>query len=1401
MPCTEPLACANWPRFPMGEFARQYAPTRIVHSAKFLTNPIQPAMMPWITAGLHSRHLLAAVAALAIAALPAYSRTGDGVRITTNDTRQLVMTVVPNIDTTRLPSGELFISVASGATLNPDQPGAPMQQGIIIPLALPSPEGNTLEVVAAEYGPPISARIAPVPSMITDPQGFSVPRYDADPAAYSVAAPAAAPATLRYVGIARNYHAGQIVVAPYRFDGPSGTVRFLKSATLRVRYNAAAAAGSGRGVGVRDQQFGAGLFVNPSAAAAWAKPVAVPQTFARRTAASTARAWMRVEVKEDGLYELRAEDFKNGGIDLSTVDPSRIAIYGGDGGPMPEDISAADSNRMRQIPARVETSGGKATRVLFYGVGPTRWQYQPSDSIPTHQLSVYVKSNSYIVAVDGDPARDFPQQPTLADPTTFPTAGRARFVHDEDLYNAIAINNAGAGSGKGWFGTQFIVGDPSIADSRTFVNTLAGLDRSQPVFYRVRVGNAVRGGSGEFSVAEGNTQLGTLLVNGPSDCKYCGDQMMNATTRLFTTNGSAIPSDNQSAIRIGFEANRQGSGYLDYFEVHYGRSLVAINDEISFESPTGTGVAGYTIRGFAAGDLVGLDITDPVNPEELHRPSASGDYSFRGPLSLLRNGARRYFVGSASKAKKVAAAVPADFGDLRNRPLNADVLVITHKDFKTVAQQYADYRTSTGRNRAAVVTTDEIYTEYSNGNLDPTAIRDYIAQAVKSWTRPPLYVVLFGDGTFDYRNISSRQKQLVPTMETEDGDSYDRIYSSAFDDYYVRVVGQDDFPDLLVGRFPIEASEQAEVIVEKIKQYESSKNFGAWRHTIVLVSDDNLPTGEGGGFLSQSEKLVRDFIPNWADNKKIYLGAYPTEVTGTATKPAAAQDLLTYLNRGAVVVNWVGHGNPNVWGHESVLQKDALIPKLTNDSMLTFVSAVTCNFGRFDDPANPSGGEQFLLHEGGGAIGVLATTRGVFINDNEDLMREYFSKLFARDSATLQFLNVGQAMLAAKTRRFASFSNDQKYILFGDPTMYLNLPKDSVEIVTVNDQLVANDTAQIGALQLVTVKGVIRNRDGKMREDFNGTAIITLYDANRTQVVVSDNISEPMVVQGGQLFRGPTPVVNGAFTIQFRVPKDIAYDSALARLHGYAYNDVEDAVGGTNHVMVYGSDTATVVDTEGPKIKIFLDDRTFASGDVVTPTPMLIVDLRDGSGINSSGAGIGHRIEAWINGSPNSIDLTDLYTTSPTDYREGTAERELLSLEQGEHTVRVRGWDIFNNSAEATATFKIVGTGENPTLQLAEIANYPNPISRETDFTFRHNQVVPLDVEIAIFTPGGRKVRTLEATAVQQRRVKLHWDGRDADGDPLANGVYYYRVRATKTSGEGAASETFETIEKLVVAR
>jgi hypothetical protein len=354
----------------------------------------------------------------------------------------------------------------------------------------------------------------------------------------------------------------------------------------------------------------------------------------------------------------------------------------------------------------------------------------------------------------------------------------------------------------------------------------------------------------------------------------------------------------------------------------------------------------------------------------------------------------------------------------------------------------------------------------------------------------------------------------------------------------------------------------------------------------------------------------------------------------------------------------------------------------------------------------------------------------------------------------------------------------------------------------VNTVDVTTDTARLSALSRVTVTGTVFDRRGNVREDFDGSVIITLYDADRTKIVPradSETLTYSMEEKGGQLFRGPAVVRNGHFTSEFRVPKDIAYDSTrTGRIYAYAWEPGRDGVGSTCNVIVYGSDTSATIETSGPDIFIFMDDRTFRSGDVVTPTPMLIVDLEDESGINASGAGIGHRIEAWIGENPNPIDLTEFYSTSATDYRVGSAEREILDLEPGEYRVRVRAWDIFNNPSEATAFFRIL-EGEAGDLAVTDVLNYPNPMGKQTEFLFRHNQSAPLDVTVDIFTSAGRKIRVLRSPGVTDRFVRIPWDGRDSDGRRVANGVYFYRLRVVL--GEGEGEQVVEVIEKVAVAR
>jgi hypothetical protein len=219
-----------------------------------------------------------------------------------------------------------------------------------------------------------------------------------------------------------------------------------------------------------------------------------------------------------------------------------------------------------------------------------------------------------------------------------------------------------------------------------------------------------------------------------------------------------------------------------------------------------------------------------------------------------------------------------------------------------------------------------------------------------------------------------------------------------------------------------------------------------------------------------------------------------------------------------------------------------------------------------------------------------------------------------------------------------------------------------------------------------------------------------------------------------------------------------------------------------------------VTDVKGPSLSVYLDSPSFHSGDLVGSQPELIVALSDSSGINSSGTGIGHRIEAWIDGSPKSIDLTDYYKSKKDSYQEGTVDYQLSTIDAGTHSIVVKAWDVYNNPSTAEAAF-VVAAGAG--LSLANVYNIPNPVSRATTFTFQHNQLLPVDVEIKIYSVAGRLITKIDRYALTDRFVQIPWDCRDTEGDVLGNGVYFYKIIAKTTDGQYSS----EALGKLVVMK
>jgi hypothetical protein len=338
---------------------------------------------------------------------------------------------------------------------------------------------------------------------------------------------------------------------------------------------------------------------------------------------------------------------------------------------------------------------------------------------------------------------------------------------------------------------------------------------------------------------------------------------------------------------------------------------------------------------------------------------------------------------------------------------------------------------------------------------------------------------------------------------------------------------------------------------------------------------------------------------------------------------------------------------------------------------------------------------------------------------------------------------------------------------------------------------------QLRSLSRVSVSGTVRNGGNSIDPSFAGTLTLQVNDVTRL-VVIPDfypGMNWTYHGTGGTIYRGENSVRNGRFNATFVVPKDIAYADTLGRgrLVAFVAGASSAGAGYTGNIRIGGTDSTAAADTHGPALRVYLDSRSFRTGDLVGDHPTLLVDISDSGGVNTSRTGVGHGIEAWLNAGTQSIDLTDAYTSALDDYRSGTVQYALSGLPQGHNVIRVRAWDSYNNSATAEASFD-VATSEK--LTITDVFNYPNPFADGTAFTFRQNQTGLVNVTVKIYTIRGRLIRTLTAATSGSSFIRIPWDGRDTEGDLPANGVYLYKVIAQTADGR-FSSEALGKLTKM----
>jgi hypothetical protein len=448
--------------------------------------------------------------------------------------------------------------------------------------------------------------------------------------------------------------------------------------------------------------------------------------------------------------------------------------------------------------------------------------------------------------------------------------------------------------------------------------------------------------------------------------------------------------------------------YLDRVVITYTRNLVATDDALAFVTTAPV----VEIGGFSGPDIelweIGADpprrLTDVLVRRE------GGSYRLRFGRTAPTPG--RYWAAAAGallspRTVRPVAPLPA-VAD------GADYIAIAHPTLAAAVEPLLHWRQQQGW-RTALVTTDQIADAFGAGHLTAAAITAFLRRAVATWPPPaPRFVLLVGDASYDpYDYLQGPYKNLVPTATVRT-----QVMGATASDAALADLDGDGWPDLALGRFPAQTPAEVATMVAKTLTYEQALPPGAWRRQVLFVTDNDDP------FFRTFNARLLPLLPE---------AFRPTMLTiGEDADVRAA--LLQALNEGRRLVNYMGHGAPDLWAQEGILHTED-VAQLRAGNRLGLVLMWACLSGYFIHPQRQSLGEALVLAPESGVVAALVPTAETYASDQEVLAQALFAHHLFHEPT------LGEAWQAA-LRRLDPGQVGQRdvlltFALLGDPALRL----------------------------------------------------------------------------------------------------------------------------------------------------------------------------------------------------------------------------------------------------------------------------------------------------------------------------------------------------------------------------
>ena len=537
--------------------------------------------------------------------------------------------------------------------------------------------------------------------------------------------------------------------------------------------------------------------------------------------------------------------------------------------------------------------------------------------------------------------------------------------------------------------TENFFGSPIYdSTSGTLDFNLSDIDFNSPTASIEIKTNGITLVSHQTRAALNDVELGTF-----SNSNY------DPATGVFTISTSLL-REGANRLKLTALAGSGDTSTFDSVKVNFARRYVASQNRLSFYVPNyKTSYAeGFTTQNVRVFDMTNTDT--PILITGMPVEAANGGFR----VNIPSNRGRVMFAVENSGLLTPASITVNTPSTLSTVAHNADLVIISHKNFLTQANEWAEYRRGQGM-LSEVVNIEDVYDEFNFGATGADCIRSFLNYAKNNWQTAPRYVLLIGDATYDPKNYLGAGGNFVPTRLV------DTVESEVGSDDTLADFNNDGLAELAIGRIPAKTEADVTLALGKVRLFEQSVGQ-AYSRGALFASD--LPNG--WDFEGTSNRLCAQ-LPTSIECTKINRG-----------QPNASTNLLATLNQGKYLVNYAGHGHAAIWassGFFGTTQAAQL-----NNVNLSIFTMLTCLNGYFIDPYSNSLSEVLLRNPNGGAVVAWASS-GLTTPDIQEVMGTRFYNQIAAGNMN----RMGDLVNDAKTT--INFGRDVRlsWVLLGDPTM------------------------------------------------------------------------------------------------------------------------------------------------------------------------------------------------------------------------------------------------------------------------------------------------------------------------------------------------------------------------------